>query len=924
MTWKISNFAQSTLRQSVLAASTTMYIDADEVDLLPTLGGGDFAKAVLFDTEYREIVNISAWNTDGTLTVVRAQEGTAARDWAAGTKFVHTPTAELLQNLINATTTSAFFGTATNVGNAYTVDLGGGSIPSLSNGDTVRFLLNLDSTGPATLVVTNGTTSTTVKAIEHQDGIALEDGDLQAGWMAEVVYSTAADAWMLTSMASHNLHAYQLNDGPVPAISRHRNGQLDYWRAGTSFATPASGSETADGWNESYDGTIGTFTVSRQAFTNGQTQVPGQPRYFLRWDHTSAGSGSTSRYLWSTLPGVEWREGASVTRSVWMKADTARSVTMRVRQYFGTGGAPSGTATSLSVVCNLTTSWQKFEVSGNMVSLSGKTIGTNNDDYVLLELQLPINVTMTIDVAMDDIRPGSIAGISSDTWPVPWWLGGTGGSYANLADFVADSALLTTGSFATSFPDLTAIEALATTGFSARTAGNTWALRSIAVGTGLTISNPAGVAGDPSIGLGTALTNYNTDPLSVAELASITAVFGTAAFVNTGTSGATLGLLNGAVTYSNTFTVDRAGTAVSQVTVGGANAQGALVSLLANAGQTRLVSFDTAATVRWRIGANNTAEGGANAGSDLVINAFNDAGSNIRSDLTLARASGSWTLAGVVLLPAGSVGAPSLAASADSNTGVKFPGSDVIDIVTAGAIRGTFNAAGQYAATGLASASTPEYCFLTDENCGVRRTGADAGALVSGGTDVVKWDSAGAKDASNNLWQVGGKHMIPLPSASWRAQTTNGPASYLTELVTNRQMVEGYTFDQSTAEYIQISFPMPKSWDEGTITARFRWTAPSGSGNVIWGIQGVACSDDDALDVAWGTAQTVTDTLTAVNDLMITSEVSAVTIAGSPAEGDLLWLRVYRDAAAGGDTFSADAVLVAVDLFISLNGANDA
>lgn len=923
MAWKLSNFAQSTLRQSVLAAATTMYIDADEVDTLPTLGVGDKAKAVLFNESYREIVNITTWVTDGTLTVERAQESTAARDWAAGTKVIHTPTAEILQTVINATQNITFFGTMTNVSNAFTVNTGGGSIPALANNDTVRAFINADNTGASTLVVTNGTTSTAAKNILHQDGQALQDGDLQAGWMAEFVYSVSSNAWIVLDDTSFNEHAYQINDGPVPAVSRHPNGRLDFWRGGSSFATPASLSETADGWVPQYDGSIGTFSISRQAFTLGQTQVPWSPKYFLRWDQTVAGSGSTLRRLRVKLPGVHWRGGEQVSRGIYLKADTSRTVTGKIIQHFGTGGAPSADVEASTAAWSVTTSWTRFEVSPTLPSISGKTLGSNNDDGLYLTLDLPLNVVMTIDVAVDDIRSGHIAGRQSDTFPLPWGQGGTGGSYADLADFILDSSLVTISNFTTNFPDLNAIEVLAgTSGILAKTAANSWALRNLAVGTGLTVTNPAGVAGDPTVGLGTALTNYNADPLSIAELASITAAFGTAAFVNTGTSGTTVPLLSTAWTNADTITVNKAAGGASQVIVGGSNAQDAYLILNANAGQFRRTFLRSGGTNRYHYGLDSVAESGADAGSNFVITALSDA-AVARTELTLSRATGSWTFGGVLLNVVGSAANPSIAAIADTNTGIKFPGSDVLDFVTTGVVRMSVNAAGQMAATGLASASTPEYSFLGDENNGVRRTGADAGALVSGGVDVVKWDSAGAKDSSNTLWQVGGKHMIPLPASGWRAQSTNGPAAYLAELTTNRQMVEGFAFDAATDEFIQFSMPMPKSWDEGTITARFRWTAPSGTGNVVWGIQLLAVSDDDAMDAAWGTAQTVTDTLLAVNDMHTTSETAAITAAGSPAEGDVLWARVYRDADNASDTFSADAVLMAVDLFISLNGAND-
>lgn len=49
--------------------------------------------------------------------------------------------------------------------------------------------------------------------------------------------------------------------------------------------------------------------------------------------------------------------------------------------------------------------------------------------------------------------------------------------------------------------DLTAIAALSTTGLSARVTANTWALRVLAAGTGITVTNGDGVAGDPTIAL---------------------------------------------------------------------------------------------------------------------------------------------------------------------------------------------------------------------------------------------------------------------------------------------------------------------------------------------------------------------------------------------------------------------------------------
>lgn len=169
----------------------------------------------------------------------------------------------------------------------------------------------------------------------------------------------------------------------------------------------------------------------------------------------------------------------------------------------------------------------------------------------------------------------------------------------------------------------------------------------------------------------------------------------------------------------------------------------------------------------------------------------------------------------------------------------------------------------------------------------------------------------------------GGIQSIPILAAAMTASTTAGAASNTTETTTNDVMLPTLDFDQSTQEHAQFLFPMPKSWDELTTTAEFIWTADSGSGNVIWGIQAVAISEGDALDAAWGTAEEVTDALTTAGDNHTTSRTDAITAGGSPAEGDLVAFRIYRKAADGSDTLTADARLIGIRLFITTNAGDD-
>lgn len=208
-----------------------------------------------------------------------------------------------------------------------------------------------------------------------------------------------------------------------------------------------------------------------------------------------------------------------------------------------------------------------------------------------------------------------------------------------------------------------------------------------------------------------------------------------------------------------------------------------------------------------------------------------------------------------------------------------------------------------------------------------------AGDIVSGQAVRVRYDGTRLQLTSPNAHALKsaalttstgitqGLHTIPILAGSMISRVTNGAADGVTELATNDVMLRSKDFDQTTSEGVQFDIPMPKSWNEGTVTAQFGWTAASGAGTVTWTIAGVAFSDDDAMDAAFGAAQSVTDTLLTANDCHITSVTSAITIAGTPAESDFVKFQIARDIA---DTLSADAKLLWCKVFVTINSANDA
>lgn len=169
------------------------------------------------------------------------------------------------------------------------------------------------------------------------------------------------------------------------------------------------------------------------------------------------------------------------------------------------------------------------------------------------------------------------------------------------------------------------------------------------------------------------------------------------------------------------------------------------------------------------------------------------------------------------------------------------------------------------------------------------------------------------------------KRGIYIPASGFFPATTTGCAALAqAESTTNKINYKYLAFDGATEEYAWIDIPTPDWWDLSTVTIKFHWVAPSGTGDVIWGAAGLARSDDDAIDTALGTAVTVTDTVTTALDHQTTSATGAITIGGTPAKGDKLYLRVYRDADAAGDTLNGvDAYLTGITLKYGIGQYDD-
>ena len=188
------------------------------------------------------------------------------------------------------------------------------------------------------------------------------------------------------------------------------NGNFDIWQRGTSFTSLTSAEFTADRWNLEASGA--TIDVSRQEFTLGQTDVPENPKYFLRYAVTT---GNDNSRIVQKIEGVSTFAGQTVTLSYWARHSSGilpTGLQARLRHEFGSGGTPSSTVYVAGSNINLTSSWQKFTQVFTVPSVSGKTLGTAGNDYLGVNLMWQIGSetsAYTIDIAQVQLEAGSVA-----------------------------------------------------------------------------------------------------------------------------------------------------------------------------------------------------------------------------------------------------------------------------------------------------------------------------------------------------------------------------------------------------------------------------------------------------------------------------------------------------------------------------------
>lgn len=312
--------------------------------------------------------------------------------------------------------------------------------------------------------------------------------------------------------------------------------------------------------------------------------------------------------------------------------------------------------------------------------------------------------------------------------------------------------------------------------------------------------------------------------------------------------------LTGAVTTGSTLQVNGA------TSTTGNGTSSAIIVANGAAGSSRNFRMQTNGSLRWLLGATNSAESGSNSGSNFELQAWSDAGAYIDSPIAITRAAGGTFLTSRPFRTTSTLDVDSTLTLGSGNNVVS---------TSAGLIDDTKidpGSAGQVLATGV------------------------------GGT-ASAWETIATKPII--LTAVGGEPAI-----------TSGCGAVVNAATPSNAVNYHYLpFDDTTQELCWWEFVMPKDYKPGSnLSFKFQWMADtSATDSVVWAIELYQRIDGQAVDAIVTTSASVTD----ANTGQLYQNISAEgTITGtSLVAGAVIRARVYRHTGSGSDTLTGDAWL---------------
>ena len=191
------------------------------------------------------------------------------------------------------------------------------------------------------------------------------------------------------------------------------NGDFQIWQRGVRIQNPNHLQHTVDRWNVDWRPapSNGAFQIVRMEFPLGQTDVPGEPRYFARWEQLTETSGNNFRDFSQQIESVRTLAGQTVTISCYLRTSNQETVYLVTEQFFG-GGGGSDPLFRTSDPIPVTSQWQKSVFTTTLHSIVGKKLGSVGDDCLNVIISMrgdSANHKSLLDIADVQIELAAIA-----------------------------------------------------------------------------------------------------------------------------------------------------------------------------------------------------------------------------------------------------------------------------------------------------------------------------------------------------------------------------------------------------------------------------------------------------------------------------------------------------------------------------------
>ena len=177
-----------------------------------------------------------------------------------------------------------------------------------------------------------------------------------------------------------------------------------------NFTSSTAGNYGFDRWDTARSG--GTVTASSETFTLGAAPVAGiEAKNYQRTVTSGQSASSDYAVLVQKIEDVRSFAGQTVTVSFYARSGSGTpKIGIELFQNFGTGGSPSADVSTALGAPTISTAWTRYTATVAIPSISGKTLGTTNNNYLGLGLWVSAGSTF-------NTRASSI-GIQNNTFDI--------------------------------------------------------------------------------------------------------------------------------------------------------------------------------------------------------------------------------------------------------------------------------------------------------------------------------------------------------------------------------------------------------------------------------------------------------------------------------------------------------------------------